>query len=311
MFPGYQSRQCQQMRPQQEGGRWLPPQSQPAPAQQAVPSYSPQLYSPSAFTMGQAGLYQTALSAPSSGALGWSGSTLPHPHPPAQYQGYSNLPPPPPHDKYQGSSLPAYSLGRMVSQQGAPTKRSADGLTEAEMATAKRLALEKDCLAQIEIARRQEQARFEEKRRKAARLAAAAEKQHREIFQRMEAMERQRREAAEEEAAAALERQRRAQRKAELKTDSDRNFHSYLECLEYWPLAKGEYQSPYMKSLLANQRVPTFAETDSAIAIKYAKKHWYLYRLYPQDIALTIEEAKAEEMKEKKKALQSAVVGTA
>ncbi|KAH9871112.1 hypothetical protein J1614_006686 [Plenodomus biglobosus] len=181
-------------------------------------------------------------------------------------------------------------------------KRIEDEKTQKEEEAAEQLrvkqALEEDRLAQIEIARRQEKAHQEEEQRKAAHAALAAQKELREQFECAEDARKQRQEAAQIEAAAALERQRRAERKAELQRDPNRNFHSYFECLEYWPFPKDERQNTYMRMLLANQLVPLCDDTDTAVAIKYAKKHWYLYRQYPRDIAVTAQDAKAEEEKE-------------
>ncbi|KAI8941582.1 hypothetical protein NX059_002797 [Plenodomus lindquistii] len=158
---------------------------------------------------------------------------------------------------------------------------------------------ERDRLARIQLAQAKEKAHQEEERKKAASAAAAAEKQRREDFQRAEAAKKQRAEAAQIEAAAALERQRKEQRKAELKSDPNRNFHSFLECLEFWPLDKGDRPDPYLKRLMANQRMPMAEDSDTAIAIKWARKNWFNYREYPRDVSYCVRMAKVDEEKAK------------
>lgn len=94
--------------------------------------------------------------------------------------------------------------------------------------------------------------------------------------------------------AEALERERRAKRKAELSQDPDRNFHSLLETLEHWPLKAGQRVDSYIRTLLANQRMPMERDSDLGIAITYAKKHWGDYRQYPKDVTRTAQEARLE-----------------
>lgn len=99
---------------------------------------------------------------------------------------------------------------------------------------------------------------------------------------------------------------RREARKTELKQDPNRNYHSLLETLDFWPLERGQRVDPYIRSLLANQRMPVEEESDLGVAIVYAKKHWEEYRRYPKDVERTSEDARRgieklapEETKEK------------
>ncbi|KAF2849711.1 hypothetical protein T440DRAFT_361613, partial [Plenodomus tracheiphilus IPT5] len=286
----YQQRLDSQMQ-QQTAGQWWQQQQQPQLFQQ---QQQPQ-FAPTAPTLIQHPQYPQ---------LQYPQLQYPQPHhhqitPPAAFSGHHRSQSQHAINPYHYANVPARSFIASASQQIVPQQCSAGDMGAAEPTTPKRQAQESDRLAQIQIAQRQEETRQREESRNNARLIAATEKQRRELLRRNEVAENERQEAARISAAAALERQRRAKRKAELQRDPDRNFHSYLECLEFWPLAKGESQNTYMRSLMANQRMPLDEDTDTAIAVKFAKKHYNWYREYPRDVALCVKEAKEEEEKEK------------
>lgn len=167
---------------------------------------------------------------------------------------------------------------------------------EKEAAEQRRIAAirEKDRLDNIRIKQAQEQALQEEQQRKAARAAATAERKRREGMRNAQAELRQHQEACDRYRA---EQAHCKKRKAELQNDPNRNFHSYFDTIKYWPLPRGERQNHYMRGLLANQHMPSSADSDLAIAIKYAKEHWYYYRQYPQDVECTVQDAKAVKQK--------------
>ena len=157
---------------------------------------------------------------------------------------------------------------------------------------------EKDRLDKLRIMKAQEKSNQEVEQRKAARIAAIAEKKRRQGLLVAQEEEREHQEAVRRYRA---ENEHNDKRKAELQQDSNRNFHSYLETIKYWPLPKGERQNQYMRGLLANQRMPSSLDSDLAIAIKYAKEHWYYYRQYPRDLECSVQDAKAAEEKKREK----------
>lgn len=85
--------------------------------------------------------------------------------------------------------------------------------------------------------------------------------------------------------------EQRAKRRQELRKDSNTNYHSYNEFLEYFPLRRGEEPNPYLLSLLANQPMPTEPTSARGHAIQYAKEHWHNYWVL-KDLDFVVEEAK-------------------
>ena len=85
----------------------------------------------------------------------------------------------------------------------------------------------------------------------------------------------------------------------EIRRDSSALFRHYDEYLEYYPLGVGERRSQYHSRLLANQRMPMDPDTDLAIAVAYAKKHWDIYMEYPRDVQRAVGYAKEDAAKAK------------
>lgn len=69
------------------------------------------------------------------------------------------------------------------------------------------------------------------------------------------------------------------------------NYRNYLESLNYFPVPRGARPNPYLSSLIANQILPAKRNSDRAIAIRYAKKHWDKYWEI-RDMDLVLEWAK-------------------
>ena len=68
-----------------------------------------------------------------------------------------------------------------------------------------------------------------------------------------------------------------AEREYIIASDPHMNYRNYLESLKYFPVPRGERPNPYLSGLIANQVLPADSNSDRAIAIRFAKKHWDRY----------------------------------
>ena len=68
-----------------------------------------------------------------------------------------------------------------------------------------------------------------------------------------------------------------AEREYIIASDPYVNYRNYLESLKYFPVPRGERPNPYLSGLIANQILPAERNSDRAITIRYAKKHWDKY----------------------------------
>jgi hypothetical protein len=82
-----------------------------------------------------------------------------------------------------------------------------------------------------------------------------------------------------------------AEREYIIASDPHMNYRNYLESLRYFPVPRGERPNPYLSGLIANQILPADPNSDRAIAIRFAKKHWDKY-WEMRDIELVLEWAK-------------------
>jgi hypothetical protein len=82
-----------------------------------------------------------------------------------------------------------------------------------------------------------------------------------------------------------------AEREYIIASDPHMNYRNYLESLKYFPVPRGERPDPYLSGLIANQILPADCNSDRAIAIRFAKKHWDKY-WEMQDMKLVLEWAK-------------------
>ena len=89
----------------------------------------------------------------------------------------------------------------------------------------------------------------------------------------------------------------RAERGYIIASDPHMNYRNYLESLEYFPLPRGERPNPYLAGLIANQIIPAELNSDRAIAIRFAKKHWDKY-WEMRDMSLVMEWAKTAQNKD-------------
>jgi hypothetical protein len=154
-------------------------------------------------------------------------------------------------------------------------------------------ALNEQHLAQkTEVLRMAELNRQEEARRQQAQhneLLRLADIKRQQEIRRQAALDNEEREHERLRQEAKLERERRDKRKAVLKADPNSNYHSLWECLEYWPLRRGQRPEPYLTTLLANRRMPEEDESELGQAIKYAKERWDLFRQFPKDVKRSAE----------------------
>ena len=82
-----------------------------------------------------------------------------------------------------------------------------------------------------------------------------------------------------------------AEREYAIASDPHMNYRNYLESLKYFPVPRGERPNPYLSGLIANQIPPADSNSDRAIAIRFAKKHWDRY-WEMRDMALVMAWAK-------------------
>ncbi|KAF2034160.1 hypothetical protein EK21DRAFT_108204 [Setomelanomma holmii] len=107
---------------------------------------------------------------------------------------------------------------------------------------------------------------------------------------------------------ARLERERKRIRKEQLRKDESALFRHYDEYLEHFPLGPGEYRNSYHTTLLANRHMPDDLNSDLALAIQYAKDHWYYFiRFNTKEVAECAKDQRKiladREKKEKENAL--------
>jgi hypothetical protein len=77
---------------------------------------------------------------------------------------------------------------------------------------------------------------------------------------------------------AKLEAERKAARKEELRKDPSTLYRHYYEYITYFPIPKGERMNSYCMTLLANRKtIGIEPDSDTGLAIQYAKDHWQFF----------------------------------